>query len=169
MTLVLTGKVTNCLIYQQINRHKQRDAKLKGYPSLFCHVTHSLSIRRFLASLYDICHCKLTLSEKRISSETERQDVSWVNIALSARKRMYRAMSSHIHTHLHRHTLEIRVPELSLGSVGRRAISWQKWSVQWHRNTRNTLRSLTVCPCPFVLPRVCRCVYLKCVCPYTWS
>lgn len=41
----------------------------------------------------------------------------------------------HAHTHTHRRTLEIRVPELSLGSVGRCAISWQSWSAHWHTNT----------------------------------
>lgn len=59
------------------------------------------------------------------------------------------------------HTMEIRAAELSVGSVGRRVLSWQSWSVCWHGNThRHThTKSGSVPSCD----RECACAVQGCV------
>ncbi len=134
----------------------------------------SLSIRCFLIGLYDSCHHKLNLSEQSVSSETESRDVSWVNITLSARKRiLYRALGSHTHTHTHTHIYTHRHKRSELQSC-----HWgQSGDVRYldraevftdtetHATHCGASQSVPVCD----RECVCVCIFKGCVCPFYFN
>ncbi len=143
--------LTNCLISQLLAGFLKAQTERKRQKAPRWHLL--LSCASVTLFLLKVPPCKLVwhlspqtnpLWTERVLRDTEeRCELSWLHTV------------THIYTHTHTHTLEIRDAELSLGSAGRRVISWQSWSVRWHRNTCNTQRSLTVCPRPFVRPWVC--------------